>query len=249
MVVHGDGEILDLLTRWFEASGFDVITAVTAFRAQPHLEGDGGVDVVVTPWDAEFPVGGELYRWVLLHRPALRTRFVFIADEVPPDFDAVVGGLCLAVPLNNLEELVQVAQATISRVRTPPRGTAVRTGKPSLLLADDDPFLLGAMAELLDAVGYAVSPVESTQAALELVEFRDFDAIVTDWRMHDGTGADLYQWIARHKPDLTERVVFLAETDLGDADKVPGGRPVLRKGQDSQALTDVLRAIAKPTPS
>ena len=37
LVIHDDGEALDLLTRLFEASGFEVVTAVTGFRAQAHL--------------------------------------------------------------------------------------------------------------------------------------------------------------------------------------------------------------------
>src|SRR6185503_12156747 len=104
LVIHGDGGVLDVLTRWFEASGFEVVTALNAFRAQAALEGEKPIEVVVVPWDDAHPVGGEVYRWVLKNRPDLRSRFVFIANDVPSDFDAVVGGRCLAVPLAATEE-------------------------------------------------------------------------------------------------------------------------------------------------
>ena len=65
LVVHDDGDVLDVLTRLFEASGFEVIAAVTGFRAQAHLDGDRPISVVVVPWDAAHPIGGELYRWSL----------------------------------------------------------------------------------------------------------------------------------------------------------------------------------------
>jgi hypothetical protein len=107
LVIHGDGGVLDVLTRWFEASSFEVVTALNAFRAQAALEGEKAVEVIVVPWDDLHPVGGEVYRWVLKNRPDLRSRFVFIADDVPPDFDATVGGRCLAVPLAATEEIVQ----------------------------------------------------------------------------------------------------------------------------------------------
>jgi CheY-like chemotaxis protein len=245
LVVHGDGDTLDALTQWFEAADFDVIPAPSGFRAQAQLEAERPIEVVIAPWDDTHPVGGEVYHWVLRNRPDLRSRFVFIADDVPPEFDAVVGGRCLAVPLGAIDEIVRVAGGIVRRVRTPPRGVPIvrGPGRASLLLADDDPLLLGAMAELFTEQGYAVSQVDSLKNALELVEFRDFDVIVADWKMHDGNAGGLYKWILKHKPHLAARVVFLSEADLDDSGPIAPGRPMFRKGQDSQGLIDVLKGI------
>lgn len=247
LVVHGTPEILDLLTRWFEASGMDVVSAVTAYRAQAVLEGDKPIDVVIVPWDHSHPVGGEVYRWALQHRADLRNRFVFVADEVPFEFDSVVGGRCLAVPLSAVEEIARVAVAIVRRVRTPPHGVPVvrERDRPSLLLVDDDPLLLDVMASVLYDEGYAVTPMDSGNAAIELLEVREFDTIVSDWHMHDGSGADLYRWIMRQKPHLAARIVFLAEADQDDTGPVAPGRPMFRKGQDSTALVAVLREIVR----
>jgi len=247
LVVHGEGDILDLLTRVFEAGGFDVVAAISAFRAQAHLEeGERPVDVVVVPWDAAHVIGGELYRWALGKRPEMRSRFVFIAEDVPPEFDAVVGGRCLAVPLVANEELVRVSHAIVKRTRTPSRGMpVVQLDRPTLLLVDDDPVLLAAMAELFTDLGYAVFAVDGGRAAQQAIEATEYDAIVTDWQMHDGSGADLYRWISKEKPHLGDRVVFLAETADDDSRTIAPGRPMVRKGQDSQALAEVLRGIVK----
>ena len=245
LVVHDDGDVLDLLKAWLESNSFEVITAPSGFRAQAYLEGDRKIEVVIVPWDDTHPVGGEMYHWVLQHRPDLRSRFVFIAQDVVPEFDAVVGGRCLAVPLVATAEIVRVASGIVRRVRTPPRGIPIvrGPGRAPLLLVDDDPLLLVAMAELLTQEGYAVSQVDGLKNALELVEFRDFDVIVTDWKMHDGYGGDLYKWILKNKPHLAARVVFLSEADLDDSGPIAPGRPMFRKGQDSQALLGVLKEI------
>lgn len=245
LVIHSDGDVLDHLTRWFEANGFEVINAVTAYRAQAHLEGDKEIEVVLAPWDETHAVGGEVYRWVLQHRPDLRSRFVFIANDVAPEFDGLVGGRCLAVPLAAIEEIVRVASGIVRRVRTPARGVPIvrGPGRPPLLLAEDDQLLLGAMAELLTEAGYAVSQVDSTKKAIELAEFRDFDVIVADWRMYDGGGKELYKWLIQNKPHLAARVVFLSEAADDESGPVAPARPMFRKGQDSQALIDVLREI------
>lgn len=240
LLIHDDGDVLDLLTRLFEGSGFDVVTAPSAFRAQAFLDGDRHIEVVIAPWDVTHASGGDAYRWVLKHRADLRTRFVFVADEVAPEFDAVVGGRCLAVPLAALDELVRVSEGIVRRVRTPPRGIPIVTDRPTLLLADDDPLLLEAAAGLFHDSGYAVTPVESGSEARTRLELRDFDAVVLDWNMHDGSGGDVYEWILDHKPHLAARVIFLSDDET---DAMAPGRPRFRKGQDSQALTEVLREI------
>jgi CheY-like chemotaxis protein len=250
LVIHDDGEALDVLTRLFEAAGFEVTTAITGFRAQAHLEGERPIDVVIVPWDAAHPVGGEVYRWSLQRRYDLRDGFVFLAAEPPPDFDRLVAGRCLGVPPAQPSEVVRVAVAAATRRRQleAARDAAFEEAdatRPTLLLADDEPVLLVAMAELLADAGYAVSRVDSGHGAIQLLAHGDFDAIVTDWNMDDGTGADLYRWIAQVKPWLAERVVFLADEEGDHAAVVAPGRPMFRKGADSRALTTVLREIVR----
>jgi len=52
--------------------------------------------------------------------------------------------------------------------------------------------------------------------------------------------------IQASKPHLVDRVVFLSSGEADDdASKIAPGRPLFHKGQDSQALTDVIREIAR----
>lgn len=249
-MIHDDGDKLDLLTRLFEASSCDVITALTSYRAQAHLEGDRPVDVVVAPWDAAHPVGGDVYRWALQRRYDLRDQFVFLANDVPPDFDRIVAGRCLAVSMIRPAEVVRVALAAVRRREQleAARDAAVAeldTDKPSLLLAEDDPILLMVMADLLAEAGYAVTKVEGGASAISLLQREDFEALIADWQMDDGGGAEIYRWLVEHKPHLVERVVFLSSAEADDTNAVAPGRPILRKGQDSHALLAVLHEIVR----
>jgi DNA-binding response OmpR family regulator len=249
LVIHDDGDVLDVLTRLFEAAGFEVVTAVTGFRAQAVLEGDRPTDLVVVPWDTAHPVGGEVYRWALHQRYDLRDGFVFLGLEPPPDGSQLVAGRCLWVAMTRPAEVVRIAVATVARRR---RLEAARdavevtdAGQPTLLLADDEPALLMAMADLFAEAGYAVARVDSGHGAIELLSHDDIDAIVIDWNMDDGTGADVYRWIVLHKPWLAERVVFLSDGEADDAAVVAPGRPMFRKGQDARALSTVLHEIVR----
>jgi CheY-like chemotaxis protein len=249
LVIHDDGDTLDLMTRLFEASGCEVVAAVTGFRAQAHLEGERAIDIVVAPWDAHRRVGGDVYRWSLQKRYDLRDQFVFIASEVPADFDRLVAGRCLALSMYRPAEIVRVALAAIRRreLLEAARDAAVEqleSDRPSLLIADDDPSLLMVMGELLEQAGYAVTRCDNGQGALAQLDRDDFDAIVIDWMMDDGSGGDVLRWLREFKPWLVERVVFLSSEDTAEP-AASAGRPMFRKGQDSFALTTVLREIVR----
>src|SRR6185436_16798124 len=165
-------------------------------------------------------------------------------------FDRLVAGRCLAVPMMRAAEVIRVAAAAVRRRKQleDAREAALEetdTDRPTLLLADDEPVLLMAMADLLSDAGYAVSRVDSGHGAILLLEHSEFDVIVSDWNMDDGSGADIYRWIVQSKPWLADRVVFLADEVSEDAAVVAPGRPMFRKGQDSAALDEALREITR----
>ncbi|MDQ3366801.1 MAG: response regulator [Myxococcota bacterium] len=249
-MIHDDGDALDVLTRLFEDSGFDVVTAINELRAQAHLEGDRAIDVVVAPWDLEHAVGGVVYRWSLQHRYDLRDQFVFLASEVPVEFDRLVAGRCLAVAFDQPAEIVRIALAAYKRKEhleftRDATFADVDGGKPTLLLAEDEPVLLMVIGDLLADAGFAVTKVESGNGAIARLDVEDFDAIVADWHMDDGSGADLYRWLIAHKAWLATRVVFLTGGEGDDAGAVAPGRQMFRKGQDSGTLIELLREIVR----
>lgn len=248
LVVHDDATALDALTRLFEAAGYDVATAASAFRAQALLDGDRPLDVVVVPWEDGRPIGGELYRWALHQRFDLRDQFVFLASEVPAAFDRVVNGRCLAVAPARTGEILRIVLAAVKRreaLEHDATALELGLGEPSLLLAEDDPVLLAVMGDLLRDAGFQVTRAETGHAAIAQLAAGDFDVIVVDWVMDGGSGADVYGWVAAHKPALAARVVFLAGEESEDAAAIAPGRPMVRKGQDSGALIAAIDHIMR----
>ena len=250
LLIHHDSDLLDFLTRVFEARGFAVSIAATTFQAMARLDGDREYDVIISEWDRTHPVGGEVYRWALQQRFHLRGQFVFLAEEVPDDFDAIVGGHCLAIPPDHTEEIVRVAEASARRASELAKLSAedaawLDEDRPSLLLADDDPLLLSVVTQLLGDVGFAVTPCESGNAAIAQLDAGDFDVVVLDWHMTDGTGGDVYRWLVTFRPWMVERIVFLTGGTGDAARREAAGVPVIPKGQDSSALLELLAQIAR----
>jgi DNA-binding response OmpR family regulator len=60
-----------------------------------------------------------------------------------------------------------------------------------ILLVEDNPDSLRALAMSLSLLGYEVRPANSVQAALAAAEDQGYDLIVSDLELGDGTGLDL----------------------------------------------------------
>src|SRR5262245_50939328 len=73
---------------------------------------------------------------------------------------------------------------------------------PKVLLIDDDKDLLQLIAMRLTAAGYAVTAVESGEAALASLAVSRPLVVVTDLRMHGMDGLALFDHIHRDSPSL-----------------------------------------------
>lgn len=61
-----------------------VVTSDSASRAIAVLSIDSGVALIVSDYDLgrEQSTGGDVLRWILVHRPALADRFVFLTGDL-----------------------------------------------------------------------------------------------------------------------------------------------------------------------
>ncbi len=79
--------------------------------------------------------------------------------------------------------------------------------KIKVLLVDDEPSLLRSLQRLLRRNGFEVEMASSGQAALEILETKPVDVILTDFKMPGMNGADLLNVVAGRFPD-TRRVLM-----------------------------------------
>jgi len=92
--------------------------------------------------------------------------------------------------------------------------TGTKTGTKSagapVLLIEDEPAVMALVRAVLEGHGYAVVPTESGAEALRLLADGDFHGVVSDMRTPGGVdGAQVYAWIATHRPELASRLVFI----------------------------------------
>ena len=115
-----------------------------------------------------------------------------------------------------------------------------------ILAVDDDEVILELMAETLRAQRYHVDVAKSCQDALPLLMFRDYCGVILDLILPDANGLSLYRQIARRKPIMKPRVIFVT----GAMDKREARRfvklldnPVLLKPFRLNELVEAVRGL------
>jgi len=82
--------------------------------------------------------------------------------------------------------------------------------RASVLVVDDEPSVLELQLAILDSLGATVVGAGSGTEAIEWLERRAFDLVVSDLRMPGAvSGKELYRWIADRRPELCVRLVFV----------------------------------------
>lgn len=78
-----------------------------------------------------------------------------------------------------------------------------------ILAVDDDEIILELMAETLRSQKYHVDVATNCQDAMPLLMFRDYCGVILDLVLPDANGLSLYRQIARRKPLMKPRVIFV----------------------------------------
>ncbi len=88
--------------------------------------------------------------------------------------------------------------------------TGTKSACAPVLLIEDEPAVMALVCAVLEGHGYAVVPTESGAEALRLLANGNFHGVVSDMRTPGGVdGAQVYAWIADHRPELASRLVFI----------------------------------------
>jgi two-component system NtrC family sensor kinase len=121
-------------------------------------------------------------------------------------------------------------------------------GRPWVLVVDDESIIAQLIADVLGGEGYHVDTAPHGVAALERLERRTYDVVLSDLRMPELDGLGLFREIEQRYPDLLHRFVFITGTSehadyQGFIDDVKV--PVLTKPFD---MADLVRVVQELLP-
>ena len=123
--------------------------------------------------------------------------------------------------------------------------------RPRILVIEDEPSVAAFLRSALERRGYEVVSSQSAADGLELLASNDFGGIISDFRTPGGVnGADVQDWLRRHRPELAERMIFITG-DTASRETVSlleqAGTPCVEKPfRIHQLMAAVEKTIGKP---
>jgi len=91
----------------------------------------------------------------------------------------------------------------------------------NVVVVDDDPVVRLVLLKAVNSMGHASMPAESGEAALDLVEHKPVDVVISDWMMPGMTGLQLCRLVRAR--DEIEYVYFMLVTALDDTEHALAG--------------------------
>ena len=115
-----------------------------------------------------------------------------------------------------------------------------------ILLVDDNPIVSQVIIDILSLNGYGVDTALNGIAALEKIESRRYDLILTDLHMPELDGAGLYRELAKRQTHPPQKIIFLTGTaGTSEAHHLvrETGLPVLRKPFNLVELLELVQKV------
>ena len=137
-----------------------------------------------------------------------------------------------------------------------PGSTRQRTGKPRILVVDDEELVSNYLSIVLGRAGYEVTTLNKPQLALRFLnrDHQPCDLLITDQNMPDMTGDQLCESVRSKRPELP-MILCTGYHSLQRAPSQSAPLPqsgfvsVLNKPLDTQELLDVVQALIVPAPN
>lgn len=113
------------------------------------------------------------------------------------------------------------------------------SGKQKILLVEDEPYALEALAEMLEGEGYAVTPCRTSDDAMIALEQDAYHLLLTDIVMPGKDGTEIARYACAGQPSIK---IVLMSGYIPDSMSVEPGWMFLRKPMDSIELLKLISA-------
>jgi DNA-binding response OmpR family regulator len=128
---------------------------------------------------------------------------------------------------------------------------AVAAKRLRILLIEDEASVAAFVRTALERRGYEVVPSPSAAGGLRLLATGDFQGVISDFRTPGGiNGADVHDWLRRHRPELADRIIFITGDTASDetiALLAQAGTPCVEKPfRIHQFMAAVEKTLGKP---
>jgi signal transduction histidine kinase/CheY-like chemotaxis protein len=127
--------------------------------------------------------------------------------------------------------------------RVPDREVVSEGEDERVLVVEDDPAVRVSLEEILGVLGYQVTSVGSLEEAIRLPEDPDFDLLLSDYVLPDGTGTEIAEQLRERWPELGVIVMSgYAQDEVVRGEAARGSLNFLQKPFSAQLLGQTVRS-------
>ncbi|HJQ38513.1 MAG TPA: response regulator [Thermoanaerobaculia bacterium] len=120
-------------------------------------------------------------------------------------------------------------------------------GLPCVLVADDEDAIRSLVRQMLRRAGFHVTEARDGQEAIELLNVRDFDAVVLDLMMPRVDGFGVVAHLIETRPRMVEKTIVMTAFPRAAAkERLHHLCAIVSKPFDVQELIRLVRACAQP---
>ncbi len=116
-----------------------------------------------------------------------------------------------------------------------------------VLVAEDEATIREFVHHFLESLGYTVDPAANGQEAVAfLATGTPYALVISDFRMPDRDGRELYDWIRASRPALLKRLIYITGDSLNPVTRLfleESGVPYLLKPVMAPLLADLMRRV------
>jgi len=96
--------------------------------------------------------------------------------------------------------------------------SALQGGSPrkQVLVIDDESIIVNVVSEILEKLGYAVDCAENVKTALENLNLKTYDILLTDIKMPQMGGKEFYEYVKQQNPKLARQIIFMTGDMLSE---------------------------------
>jgi len=121
-------------------------------------------------------------------------------------------------------------------------------GVKRILVVEDEPEICNVCRRVLAREGFEVDIAVNGRVAQDMIEEQQYDLCLVDVRTPKMSGTELYQWLQKKYPQLTNRVIFTTGGIMGGDNLTfveQTGRPFLPKPFTPNELKAIVQEALK----
>ncbi|OGH57002.1 MAG: hypothetical protein A3G34_03150 [Candidatus Lindowbacteria bacterium RIFCSPLOWO2_12_FULL_62_27] len=115
------------------------------------------------------------------------------------------------------DQKLQALEKVISNIpngQSTKNNQSLSTVRKDILLVDDEPSIRQVIGRFLHQKGYRVFIAATVDNAIQYLTEQEFNLIISDHKMPQKTGEDLYNFVREHRSDLVNKFILMTGSDM-----------------------------------